>query len=151
MTSISAALRGVERPDFADVQIVPVDAASPASATQWVDRIFSLGSAPWWVTALFGLRALLVPFIGLRQSREREQRPFAVSEGVDGEALVVTRAPHLDFRLGVVERDALLYATTVVTFNNWRGRLYFVPVGVLHGPVLRAMMVKAVRRASSRR
>lgn len=60
-----------------------------------------------------------------------------------------TDAPHLRFRLGVKvdEAHGLLVATTVVRHHNWRGRLYFVPVGLLHGPVLRSMMHRAVRRA----
>ncbi|MFC7491974.1 MULTISPECIES: DUF2867 domain-containing protein [unclassified Knoellia] len=145
----SHALDGVPEPDFADVQIVALRGATGVAADDWVRAIFDARSLPMWVKALFGLRAVLVPFIGLNQSRERAASPFEVGDVVDGEALVVTDAPHLLFRLGVaVDEDAgLLRATTVVVHHNWRGRLYFVPVGVLHGPVLRSMMLRAVRRA----
>lgn len=144
----SHALDGVPEPDFADVQIVPLRGATGIAPEVWVREIFDRRSLPLWVKALFGVRMVLVPFIGLRQSDERAAGPFEVREVVDGEALVITDEPHLLFRLGVVADDdvSLLRATTVVQHHNWRGRLYFVPVGVLHGPVLRSMMVRAVRR-----
>lgn len=144
----SHAFDGIGEPDFADVQVVPLRAARGHAPDEWVRAIFDRRSIPLWVKALFGLRAVLVPFIGLRQSRERASGPFDVREVVDGEALVVTDAPHLLFRLGVAadEDTGLLRATTVVQHHGWRGRVYFVPVGVLHGPVLRSMMTRAVRR-----
>ena len=146
---VSAALTGVTEPDFADVQIVALRGATGISAEEWVRAIVDRRSIPGWVKGLFVVRAVLVPLIGLRQSEERAADPFAVREVVGDEALVVTDAPHLEFRMAVAADDAagLLRATTVVRFHGWRGRLYFVPVGVLHGPVLRSMMLRAVRRA----
>lgn len=147
--SVSAAFDGVGRPDFADAQIVSLCGANGIGAAEWVERIFDLRNAPKWVLALFAVRALLVPVIGLRQSQEAAAQPFRVDEVVDGEAIIDTDAPHLHFRLGVAvdEVHKLLVATTVVRHHNWRGRLYFVPVGLLHGPVLRSMMRQAVVRA----
>lgn len=144
----SHAFDGIAQPDFADVQVVPLRGASSLAPDEWVRVIFDRRSIPAWVKALFVARAVLVPFIGLRQSRERAARHFDVREVMDGEALVVTDAPHLLFRLGVVadEASGLLRATTVVQHHEWRGRLYFVPVGLLHGLVLRSMMTGAVRR-----
>lgn len=145
---VSRALDGVPEPDFADVQLVAMRGATGISAQEWVRAIFDPRSLPVWVKALFGLRAVLVPFIGLNQSRERAGSPFEVRDVVDGEALVAHDESHLLFRLGVAVDDeaGLLRATTVVVHHNWRGRLYFVPVGVLHGPVLRSMMIRAVNR-----
>lgn len=145
----SHALDGVPEPDFADVQLVPLRGATGIAADDWARAIFDRRSIPAWVKALFGLRAVLVPFIGLNQSRERASKPFEVQDVLGGEALVAHDDSHLLFRLGVAVDDeaGLLRATTVVVHHNWRGRLYFVPVGVLHGPVLRAMMVRAVERA----
>lgn len=145
----SRALDGVPEPDFADVQIVPLRGATGIAPDDWVRAIFDRRSIPIAVKALFGLRAVLVPFIGLNQGRERASNPFEVEDVVDGEALVAHDEPHLLFRLAVAVDDerGLLRATTVVVHHNWRGRLYFVPVGVLHGPVLRSMMLRAVERA----
>ncbi|MEO6018712.1 MAG: DUF2867 domain-containing protein [Knoellia sp.] len=144
----SRALTGIPEPDFADVQLVPLRGATGILADEWVRAIFDPRSLPVWVKALFGLRSLLVPLIGLNQSREQAASPFAVQDVVEGEALVVTDEPHLLFRLGVVADDeaGFLRATTVVQHHNWRGRLYFVPVGAMHGPVLRSMMARAVKR-----
>ncbi|EAP98610.1 hypothetical protein JNB_00540 [Janibacter sp. HTCC2649] len=145
----SRALDGVPEPDFADVQLVPLRGATGIAPDDWVRAIFDRRSLPIAVKALFGLRAVLVPFIGLNQARERASNPFEVEDVADGEALVTHDEPHLLFRLGVAVDDeaGLLRATTVVVHHNWRGRLYFVPVGVLHGPVLRSMMLRAVERA----
>lgn len=144
----SRALDGVAEPDFADVQVVALRGAVGVAPDDWVRAIFDRRSLPVWVKALFGVRAVLVPFIGLRQSQERAAGPFDVRDVEGGEALVVTDEPHLLFRLAVAADDeaGLLRATTVVQHHNWRGRLYFVPVGMLHGPVLRSMMVRAVKR-----
>ena len=128
---VSSALSGMPPPDFADVQLVALRGADPATPSEWVERVFDRRSIPPWVAALFVARAAVVPFIGLRQSRERAQEPFAVSEVHGEEALVVTDAPLLLFRLGVAadEEAGLLRATTGVWFHGWRGRAYFVPVG----------------------
>jgi len=40
--------------------------------------------------------------------------------------------------------------TTAVWLHGWRGRLYFAPVSVLHDPITRSMMRRAVRRTASR-
>lgn len=146
----SHAFDGVPVPDFADVQVVALRGATGVPADAWVHAIFDRRSVPVWVRALFVLRAVVVPLLGLRQSRERAAEPFRVREVLDGEALVVTDERHLLFRLGVAadDRAGLLRATTVVQHHGWRGRLYFVPVGILHGPVLRSMMTRAVARAA---
>jgi hypothetical protein len=40
----------------------------------------------------------------------------------------------------------MLRVTTAVWLHGWRGRLYFAPVAVLHDPVTRSMMRRAIRR-----
>lgn len=116
--TVSAAFDGVGQPDFADAQIVGLDGVVGIDASEWVGRIFDLHNAPRWVWALFAVRAALVPLIGLRQRQEAAANPFAVDQVVGREAVVDTDAPHLHFRLGA-----------------------------MHGPVLRSMMRRAVRRA----
>ncbi len=41
----------------------------------------------------------------------------------------------------------LLRCVTTVRLHGWRGRLYFLPVRLLHDPVTPAMMQAAVRRS----
>jgi len=104
---------------------------------------------PTVVTALMGLRQLLVPLIGVKPGT---LEVFTVDHVVGDEALIVEEDRHLDFRCGVgVDRQArLLRVTTAVWLHGWRGRLYFAPVSVLHDPITRSMMRRAVRRTASR-
>jgi hypothetical protein len=71
---------------------------------------------------------------------------ISVREHAD-EVLVELDDRHLDFRCGIAvdERMRLLRVTTTVRFHGWRGRLYFVPVRVLHPIVVRAMIRSASR------
>jgi hypothetical protein len=67
---------------------------------------------------------------------------------VDGEeALISADDSHLDFRaaVGIDPEGRLLRVTTTVRLHGWRGRLYFLPVGMLHNPVTRSMTKRAVR------
>ena len=76
---------------------------------------------------------------------------FGSAEVIGEEALIAVDDTHLDFRaaVGVDSERSLLRVTTAVRFNGWQGRLYFVPVGLLHGPVTRAMMHRAVRHSGA--
>jgi hypothetical protein len=146
----SLALHGQAPPDWADVVVEPLT-ADPASTGrdpgQWADEIFSIRSVPVPVLVLLGLRQALAPLLGI--PRADTSTIFAVSESLGEEALIVAPDRHLDFRaaVGIDSEARLLRVTTAVWFHGWRGRLYFVPVRVLHDPVLRAMMRRAIRRA----
>ena len=141
----STAFADIPSPDFADVQMVPVPSGSSTDPVEWARAIFSVRSAPLLVRALLGLRQLLVPLIGVPPA---EAGVFTIDEVVGEEALIAVDDTHLDFRaaVGVDAHRGLVRVTTTVRFNGVRGRLYFVPVGVLHGPVTRAMMKRAARR-----
>jgi hypothetical protein len=146
----SLALHGQAPPDWADVVVEPVPAdrvSTELDPAQWADEIFSVQSVPRPVVALLGLRQALAPLIGV--PRADQSTIFAVSERVGEEAVIAAPDRHLDFRAAVgIDREArLLRVTTAVWFHGWRGRLYFLPVRLLHDPVLRAMMRRAIRRA----
>ncbi|HWI32740.1 MAG TPA: DUF2867 domain-containing protein [Lapillicoccus sp.] len=146
----SLALHGQAPPDWADVVVEPVPAdraSTELDPAQWAHEIFSVQSVPVPVVALLGLRQALAPLIGV--PRADTSTIFAVSERVGEEAVIVAPDRHLDFRAAVgIDREArLVRVTTAVWFHGWRGRLYFLPVRLLHDPVLRAMMRRAIRRA----
>jgi Protein of unknown function (DUF2867) len=75
---------------------------------------------------------------------------FKVYQRSEDEILMGEDDRHLDFRVSVLlqvrhdERWAVI--TTVVRFNNWLGRVYFLPVRPLHRLIVPAMMRNAVRR-----
>ena len=151
-TLVSMAFDDLPAPDFADVVIVAIPSGLdpvPADPAWWVGEVFNVRSTPWWVRALFVVRQALVGLVGIHRG---DGSAFDVAEVRGEEALIATNDRHLDFRAAVgidVERR-LLRITTTVRLHGWRGRVYFLPVGVLHGPVTRSMANAAVRRVSSR-
>ncbi|MBT2532885.1 DUF2867 domain-containing protein [Arthrobacter sp. ISL-48] len=143
----SLALDSIPAPDFADVIVLPVPAGQrecPNEPQIWAETLFSVSSMPEWVTALMGLRQAVVGLIGVSRATPAV---FAVSEVRGEEALISADDRHLDFRCGVAydARARLLRVTTTVRLKGWRGRLYFVPVRLLHPLVVRAMMARAIR------
>jgi hypothetical protein len=143
----SAAFDDIPEPDFADVVVVSIP-ATPHPIVEdpawWANAIFSLRSTPRWIVLLLGLRQVLVRLIGVKRA---PSSVFDIDAVVGEEALIAADDRHLDFRAGVgidVEQR-LLRVTTVVRFHGWRGRLYFIPVGLLHDPITRAMARRAVR------
>lgn len=139
----SVVLGRCARPDRYDVQAVPLPAGVDLEPGEWAEEIFDLRRTSPVVKVLLGLRQLLVPLIGVPRTRGN---PFAVSEVSGDEAVIATSERHLDFWCGIRQRRGMLEVATAVTFHGWRGRLYFAPVGLLHGPVTRTMMRRAVQR-----
>lgn len=141
---VSLALRDIPVPDFAEAVIVPLPAGATTDPRVWARSIFSVATAPAWVKALFGLRQIAVRALGIPPG---SRDVFDVREAVGEEVLIATDDRHLDFRVGVAVDVAaeLVRVTTVVRLHGWRGRLYFTPVQVLHQPVLRAMLRRALR------
>jgi len=145
---VSLALRDRPPPDWADVVVetVPVGLRdAPDDPARWANEVFAVGSAPPAVVGLMALRQAVVPLIGVRPA---PKNVFAVRRVEGDEALLVHDDAHLDFRCGVgfdpVTR--MLRVTTAVWLKGWRGKVYFTPVSVLHDPVTRSMMRRAIRR-----
>ena len=91
------------------------------------------------------LRQLLAPVLGIPRG---DREVFAVREVVGEEALIAKDDVHLDFRaaVGIDAARGLVRVTTVVRLKGWRGRLYFLPVRILHSVVMHAMLRSAARR-----
>ncbi len=148
----STAFDDIPQPDFADVVVVAIpDTAYPIidDPEWWAEQVFSLRSMPRWIVMLLGLRQLLVRLIGVKRA---PSSVFDVRSVVGEEALIAADDIHLDFRAGVAVDvgQRLLRVTTVVRFYGWRGRVYFIPVGLLHDPITRAMAKRAVREFVSK-
>ncbi len=144
----SLALQSIPRPDYADVIVLPVPEGTSADPRAWAEELFSLRSVPGWVKALMGLRQAVVGLAGISRA---PAGVFAVSEVRGEEALISADDTHLDFRCGVAY-DAgarLLRVTTAVRLKGWRGRLYFVPVRLLHPLVVHAMMARTIGRLTA--
>lgn len=141
----SLVLQHCPRPDHYDRQVVALPPGSHDDPRRWAAAVFDIRSSPAPVKALMSLRQLVVPLIGVPRTTGS---PFRVREVVDGEALIATSERHLDFWCGVRAGEDGLEVTTAVRLHGWRGRVYWLPVGILHGPITRAMMRRAVRRSA---
>ena len=144
---VSAAWRDIPRPDFIDVAAVVLPPGSATDPTRWAEEIFSLSAAPLPVKLMMSVRQVVAPLLGIPTG---SQSVFSVDEVNGEEALIAADDVHLDFRVGVgvdVVRG-LVRVTTVVRLKGWRGRLYFLPVRLLHSVVVHALLRAAAERLS---
>jgi hypothetical protein len=146
----SLAFQGLARFDYGDVILVSKPPHTSDDARVWAETLFHPASAPAWVKAAMGLRMALAPLIGLAPA---PRGVFDVRRVVGEEALVEYADRHLTFRCGVgVDAAAtVVRVTTVVIFNDWRGRVYFTPVSLAHPLVVHAMLRRARRRLAAGR
>jgi hypothetical protein len=145
----SLAFEGLSRFDYGDVILASKPPRSPDDPRVWAETLFLPSSAPVWVKAAMGVRMALSPLLGLEAA---PRGVFDVRKVVGDEALIEYADKHLTFRcgVGVDAAAAVVRVTTVVTFNDWRGRVYFTPVSLAHPLVVHAMLRRA-RRALARR
>ena len=152
------------RIDYADAYRMRL----PDGAPNDIDAVAhaALGTAPRWVTLLMRLRDWLVGMIGLKTSRQTAWRNlghnrlqagdrlgvFKVFDRCADELLLGEDDRHLDFRLSVlISSDgsaSWVVVSTVVRFNSWLGRAYFLPVQPLHKLIVPAMLRNAYQRNS---
>ena len=125
-------------------------------------------SGPKWVGQLFALTNKLVSIVGLKTSGDitnREQllenfkcEPgerlglFNVFARTENEVLLGEDDKHLNFRVSLflnqqpeeTKKKDLIVSTTV-EFNNWFGRLYFIPVRPFHKRIVPTMLKGMIR------
>lgn len=140
-TPASSALHdALPRVDYSDTHSANLPEGAPTDPHTWVDRLFS--NPPRAFRLLLGARNRLVGTPGLKRTPFPEQRSTAeeVVLGVDD--------LHLDFRVGVRVDPVGRRVTvgTVVQFHNLFGRLYFLPVRLVHGVVVRSVLRDATER-----
>lgn len=118
-------------------------------------------SAPAWIGKLMHLRNRMVYVFGLKTGEppvgqrdavlqfkgEPGERLgiFKVTERAEQEIIMGEDDKHLDFRVSLhllpqADGRKELTLTTIVTYNNWFGRLYFFFVKPFHKVIVRAMM-----------
>ncbi len=119
-------------------------------------------SVPRWIHTLMALRNRIVAPIGLKtpdwdaiESEEPRFQPgssirgFRVIERTEDEIVFGEEDSHLDFRLSILRQtagdDIQVILSTVVRFNNWIGRAYFLPVKPLHEIIVPAMIREAIQ------
>lgn len=160
------AQRALPRLDFADAFAISL----PLEANLDFTHVAIVGwqACPGWVHRAMQIRDALVGRVGLKtglktgpmtvkpveadalinlegDEMERALRALNPQFSADGDEMLVGMDDmHLDFRVSLLrQRDASatrFTVTTLVQFRNWLGRAYFVPVGIGHKWVVRAMM-----------
>jgi hypothetical protein len=152
-------------PDYADAYRVRLPDEAPSDPEAITLAV--LGTAPGWVALLMRVRDWLVGMIGLKTSEQLLRRDgrragprsiddlgiFNVFERRADELLLGENDRHLDFRVSVLVRNDSggnwAIVSTVVRFNNWLGRAYFLPVRLFHKLIVPAMIRSACRRFST--
>ncbi len=125
-----------------------------------IGRAF-FSSAPNWTTSLFTLRNKIVGIFGLKTAAKPKNRAallqqfrcepgdrlgfFRVYEKSEDEVIMGEDDKHLNFRVSLMKEEKMdggknLTISTVVEFNNWFGRLYFMPVKPFHKLIVPTML-----------
>lgn len=140
----------------ANNQLQPVDLGK---------AFFSAG--PRWIPTLFKLRNKIVVVFGLKtpdRITDRQQQLdnfkgepgeqlglFKVFDRTADEVILGEDDKHLNFRISLLLRpdDAVgrrqIVISTTVVYNNWLGRLYFLPVRPFHSLIVPAMLKGMLR------
>ena len=148
--------------DYADAYAVRLPAGEPNDLDTVVRA--AMGTAPHWVALLMRLRDWIAGMIGLKTAGRSAQRDRGHDTLEVGESLGIFKVfnrrvdelllgeddRHLDFRVSVLVRNdgsadwAII--STVVRFNSWLGRAYFLPVRQFHKLIVPAMLRSAYQR-----
>lgn len=138
-----------------------IDKLQAIGTTEIGKSFFSSG--PQWIDKLFGFRNKLVKIFGLKTPRNVTDRQkmlkdfkcekgeqiglFKVFEKTADEIILGEDDKHLNFRVSLYidkhnenKKDKNLIISTTVKFNNWFGRLYFLPVRPFHKLIVPVML-----------
>ena len=155
---------GLKRTDYHDafaVRVTPED----APPLEKLPLLF-FHSFPAWFRGLLGLRELIAGWIGLKTAKgfniEQELATFSAQPGESialfkvlktnqEEIMMGENDSHLDFRLSFIakpkeEQTIEICLATTVMFNNWVGRLYFLPVGPIHRLIVPIILRRMIKR-----
>jgi hypothetical protein len=123
---------------------------------------------PDWITALYGVRAIFVRFLGMRQIGT-PRRQYLKPENIPMQAgqpvaffkvrmaseehywIAEAKDKHLDGLLGVIaeplpdQQQKLFHVLTVVYYRNWTGPVYFNGIRPFHHLVVGSMAMAGVR------
>lgn len=141
----------------------PANAISPevvgkaffTSAPKWIDHVLQLRDK---VAAVFGLKTSGNSINRQKQLDNFRCEPgqqlglFKVFDKTLYEVVLGEDDKHLNFRVSLFlnisitnPAEKVLTITTVVRFNNWFGRIYFLPVKPFHSLIVPAMLKAIVK------
>ncbi len=131
-------------------------------------------SGPKWVVKLFNLRNKIVSVFGLKTSgnvvdRQQQLDNFKCEPGeqlglfkvfikTDNEVIIGEDDKHLNFRVSLFLDNSKtdksikdLTISTTVEFNNWFGRLYFLPVRPFHKFIVPTILKGIIKELEKQR
>ena len=136
---------GFDRIDYFDTYRIVRSTGD--SAEEIAAQIFEL-NLPNRVKWLMYIRDSIVWIFGLKTGREmmREEQKanFPVIEQNENEIVSGENDKHLDFRVSVLidRENSFIYLTTIVRFNNFWGKMYFLPVRPFHKMIIKSILRK---------
>ena len=130
--------------DWSDAFAVLVPHGPQRHPQEWADAIFH--SPPIWIRALFGVRDLLVPLVGIEPGGSHV---FETVSWNTKEVLIGTDEEHLRFRASVLLEPGRVVVSTVVEIRNLRGLAYSALVRRIHPFVVRSMLARAARKMAA--
>ena len=103
------------------------------TAEEIANNIFQL---PNWAKLLLSIRNFAVKFLGLKKGK------FAVIEKNKNEIVMGDNDKHLNFRVSVLidKANSFIYLTTLVSYNNILGRIYFFLIKPFHKMICKAIL-----------
>ena len=98
-----------------------------------------------WVNWLMNIRDLAVGIFGLKTGKG-ETISFPIIEQHENEIVFGDKDKHLDFRGSIfIDREnSFIYLTTIVCYNNFFGRLYFLPVKPFHKIIVKSSLKRCI-------
>jgi len=102
-----------------------------------------------WEKCLMGIRDSVVGIFGLKTSkdiRKGQTALFPVIEQNENEIVFGENDKHLNVKVSVLvdRKNSYIYLTTIVHFNNFFGRLYFLPVKPFHKIIVKSSFKRKV-------
>ncbi|MEO4005066.1 DUF2867 domain-containing protein [Flavobacterium sp. CAU 1735] len=151
------AISSLTRIDFSDTFATTNHTNSITEITQLI-----FGRSPKWIRALFAVRNFMVRFIGLKNDKPADYNVgfevghyigfFRIFSITENEMLLGADDTHLNFRAVITSSQTPLYnikVTTLVSYNNRKGRMYMQFIKPFHRMVVKNMVQQAYKNPDS--
>jgi len=142
-----------------DSHAVTINTSGKTISVEEVAKAFFLMEPPGWISMLFKIRNRIVGVFGLKTTDgdgAKQPSEFKLEVGQKiGFSKVYSKSAnevifgeddkHLNFRVSLFldqqsPGENNIVISTAVQFNNWLGRLYFLPVRPFHALIVKSML-----------
>jgi len=147
--------------DYRDSYCGQIDLQDKTITIDQVGNAFFV-SSPKWIGLLLSFRNKIVSLFGLKtgHSISKEKKLiiekgeqiglFKIFDKTENEIILGEDDKHLDFRVSLfldshTQHKKKLIISTIVVFNNWFGKVYFLPVKPFHKVIVRNMLKNTIQ------